>query len=207
MNMHTWPLSLFILQRQKEIENSGIIGNVRFFSHLCQRLYWHMFEFLSENFAKGILQIFLLMKAANCLAYRTCLVFGRGKNRPCFLLYRIVQRQNNMEPPLFSAAHSTHLVRFGFAFYVLQITIPFSLIFELVPRFAVLPNPVPDRQPCSALCRVSSLGLLVQTEVMAGFPEKVSDWTVMHFYPKSKSSWGTAKSKYISPIFFEKVCK
>ena len=86
-----------------------------------------------------------------------------------------------MEPPLFSAARSTRLVRFGFAFYVLQITIPFSLIFELVPQFAVLPNPVPDRQPCSALCRVSSLGLLVQTEVMAGFPEKVSDWTVIYF--------------------------
>ena len=52
-------------------------------------------------------------------------------------------------------------------------------------KFAVLSNPVPDRQPCSALCRVSSLGPLVQTEVMAGFPVKVSDWTVMYFYPKS----------------------
>ena len=134
------------------------------------------------------------MKAANRFAYRTGLVFGRGKNRPCFLLHRIVQRQNNMEPPPFSAARSTHLVRFGFAFYVLQITIPFSLIFELAPQFAVLPNPVPDRQPCSALCRVSSLGPLPQAEIMAGFPEKVSDWTVIYFYPRHKSAWGTAKS-------------
>ncbi len=52
-------------------------------------------------------------------------------------------------------------------------------------KFAVLSNPVPDRQPCSALCRVSFLGPLVQIEVMAGFPVKVSDWTVMYFYPKS----------------------
>ena len=64
-----------------------------------------------------------------------------------------------------------HLLQFVFA--------------SLRRKFAVLSNPVPDRQPCSALCRVSSLGPLVQTEVMAGFPVKVSDWTVMYFYPKS----------------------
>ena len=50
--------------------------------------------------------------------------------------------------------------------------------------FAVLPNPVPDRQRCSALCRMASLGPLLQTEIVAGFPEKVSDWTVMHLYPR-----------------------
>ena len=55
-------------------------------------------------------------------------------------------------------------------------------------KFAVLSNPVPDRQPCSALCRVSSLGPLVQAEVMAGFPVKVSDWTVMHAYPERISA-------------------
>ena len=53
-------------------------------------------------------------------------------------------------------------------------------------RFAVLPNPVPDRQPCSALCRMASLGLLLQTEIDADFPEKVSDWTVIHLYPRHK---------------------
>ena len=52
--------------------------------------------------------------------------------------------------------------------------------------FAVLPNPVPDRQPCSALCRMAFLGPLIQTEITAGFPEKVSDWTVIHFYPRHK---------------------
>ena len=61
-------------------------------------------------------------------------------------------------------------------------------------RFAVLPNPVPDRQPCSALCRVSSLGPLPQAEIMAGFPEKVSDWTVIYFYPRRRHAWGTAIS-------------
>jgi len=54
----------------------------------------------------------------------------------------------------------------------MQIIIPFSLFFELLLRFAVLPNPVPDRLPCSALCRIPSLGSLVQTEVVASFPEK-----------------------------------
>ena len=65
-----------------------------------------------------------------------------------------------------------------------------TLALQLPLRFAVLPNPVPDRQPCSALCRVSSLGPLPQTEIMAGFPEKVSDWTVIYFYPKSKLPLG-----------------
>ena len=51
-------------------------------------------------------------------------------------------------------------------------------------NLAVLPNPVPDRQPCSALCRMAFLGPLIQTEIIAGFPEKVSDWTVMHLYPR-----------------------
>ena len=84
-------------------------------------------------------------------------------------------------------------------------TLPASLVgmrgvtFDTLPlrpllRFAVLPNPVPDRQPCSALCRVSSLGPLPQTEIMTGFPEKVSDWTVIYFYPRYKRAWGTAKS-------------
>jgi hypothetical protein len=72
----------------------------------------------------------------------------------------------------------------------LQIIIPFSLIYEFPLRFAVLPNPVPDRQPCSALCRVASLGPLLQTEILAGFPEKVSDWTVIYFYPKRKKHLG-----------------
>ena len=70
-----------------------------------------------------------------------------------------------------------------------------GVVFDTLPlrpplRFAVLPNLVPDRQPCSALCRVSSLGPLVQTKVMAGFSEKVSDWTVIYFYPKSKVPLG-----------------
>ena len=80
-------------------------------------------------------------------------------------------------------------------------TLPTSLVgmrgvaFDTLPlrpplRFAVLPNSVPDRQPCSALCRVSSLGPLPQAEIMAGFPEKVSDWTVIYFYPKSKLPLG-----------------
>jgi hypothetical protein len=34
------------------------------------------------------------------------------------------------------------------------------------------------------------LGLLTQVEIMAGFPEKVSDWTVMNFYPKRKGAFG-----------------
>ena len=42
------------------------------------------------------------------------------------------------------------------------------------------------RQPCSALCRMAFLGPLIQTEIAAGFPEKVSDWTVMHLYPRHK---------------------
>ena len=63
-------------------------------------------------------------------------------------------------------------------------------------KFAVLSNPVPDRQPCSALCRASSLGPLVQTEVMAGFPVKVSDWTVIYFYPERVSTPGNAKTCY-----------
>ena len=62
--------------------NSGIIGNVRFFSYLCQWLYWHMFEFLLKNFTESIFQAFLPMKAANCLADCTGLIFGRGKNQP-----------------------------------------------------------------------------------------------------------------------------
>lgn len=64
---------------------------------------------------------------------------------------------------------------------------PESLFLRVSPGLAVLPNPVPDRQPCSALCRMASLGPLPQTEIMAGFPEKVSDWTVIHFYPRCKT--------------------
>ena len=154
-----------------------------------------MFQFLPENFTEGIFQASLSVKATNCFAYCAGLIFGLGKNRPCFLLHGIVQRQNNVKPTLLTAAFSAHSAVAGFDFCTLQITIPFNLIFKLLPQFAVLPNPVPDRQPCSALCRVSSLGPLLQAEIMAGFPEKVSDWTVMHFYPKSKSSWGTAKSQ------------
>ncbi len=60
-------------------------------------------------------------------------------------------------------------------------------------RFAVLPNPVPDRQPCSALCRMAFLGPLPQTEIMAGFPEKVSDWTVIYFYPRHKNVPGVQR--------------
>ena len=82
-----------------------------------------------------------------------------------------------------------------FDFCVLQSTISFSLFFvSLRRKFAVLSNPVPDRQPCSALCRASSLGPLVQTEVMAGFPAKVSDWTVIYFYPERVSTQDTAKT-------------
>ena len=55
---------------------------------------------------------------------------------------------------------------------------------------AVLSNPVPDRQPCSALCRMASLGPLPQAEIMAVFPEKVSDWTVIHFYPRHETCLG-----------------
>lgn len=39
-------------------------------------------------------------------------------------------------------------------------------------RFAGLPNPVPDRQPCLGAVSYSFLGLLVQVEVVADFPEK-----------------------------------
>ena len=59
MNIHTWIfLLLFILQRLKKIENIGVIGNIRCSSCLCRWLCWHMFKFLSKNFAKGILQVF-----------------------------------------------------------------------------------------------------------------------------------------------------
>jgi hypothetical protein len=34
------------------------------------------------------------------------------------------------------------------------------------------------------------LGLLTQVEIMAGFPEKVSDWTVMNFYLKREKAFG-----------------
>ncbi len=57
-------------------------------------------------------------------------------------------------------------------------------------RFAVLPNPVPDRQPCSALCRIPFLGLLVQTEVMANFPEKYLIGRSFTFTPSAKKHLG-----------------
>ena len=80
------------------------------------------------------------------------------------------------------------------------------LALQLPLRFAVLPNPVPDRQPCSALCRMASLGPLVQTEVMTGFPEKVSDWTVMHFCSKNKKSLEYSDKLYmISNLFRESL--
>ena len=74
---------------------------------------------------------------------------------------------------------------------------PLSLRLPL--RFAVLPNPLPDRQPCSALCRVPFLGPLPQTKIMTGFPEKVSDWTVIHFYPRRITRLGYSR-KPISDI-------
>lgn len=84
-------------------------------------------------------------------------------------------------------------------------TLPTSLVgmrgvaFDTLPlrpplRFAVLPNPVPDRQPCSALCRVSSLGPLPQTEIMAGFPEKYLIGRSFTFTPRANCPWGTAIS-------------
>ena len=90
-------------------------------------------------------------------------------------------------------------------FCIFQSTISFNLFFASLRRkFAVLSNPVPDRQPCSALCRVAYLGPLVQTEVMAGFPVKVSDWTVMYFYPKNKTSLEYSDKLYmISNLFRE----
>lgn len=81
-----------------------------------------------------------------------------------------------------------------------------GLFLQPLPGLAVLPNPVPDRQPCSALCRVSSLGPLPQAEIMAGFPEKVSDWTVMYFYPRHVCAWGTAISlPMMSNLFRESL--
>jgi hypothetical protein len=37
---------------------------------------------------------------------------------------------------------------------------------------------------------MASLGPLPQAEIMAGFPEKVSDWTVIYFYPRHKKCLG-----------------
>ena len=62
-------------------------------------------------------------------------------------------------------------------------------------RFAVLPNPVPDRQPCSALCRVAFLGLLVQTEVMTGFPKKYLIGRSFTFTPDADTP-GVQRSAY-----------
>ena len=77
---------------------------------------------------------------------------------------------------------------------------------SLRSKFAVLSNPVPDRQPCSVLCRVSSLGPLVQTEVMAGFPVKVSDWTVIYFYSERRGTRGTAiELSMMSNLFRESL--
>ena len=78
---------------------------------------------------------------------------------------------------------------------------PFTLFDEFTEKcalspplsFAVLPNPVPDRQPCSALCRMASLGPLPQAEIMTGFPEEVSDWTVIYFYPQAHMRVGVQR--------------
>ena len=67
------------------------------------------------------------------------------------------------------------------------------------------PEAVPGRQPCSALCRMASLGPLLQTEIMAGFPEKVSDWTVIYFYPRHKTHLGYSE-KPINDIQFLIIC-
>ncbi len=78
-------------------------------------------------------------------------------------------------------------------FCVFQSTISFRLFFvSLRRKFAVLSSPVPDRQPCSVLCCASFLGPLVEAGVMAGFPERVSDWTVIYFYPERIGTQGTA---------------
>jgi len=98
-----------------------------------------MFEFLPENFTKDIFQAFLPMKATDCLAYRTSLIFGLGKNRPCFLLHGIVQLQDNMKPPLFAAVIFAHPITARFVFGILQITIPFSLISELCRNLPFYP--------------------------------------------------------------------
>ncbi|MDE6261148.1 MAG: hypothetical protein K2M42_09870 [Oscillospiraceae bacterium] len=74
----------------------------------------------------------------------------------------------------------------------------FQFDFELLLGLAVLPNPVPDRQPHLALCRMASLGPLVQTEVVAGFPEKVSDWTVIYFFAAPLSLSNVRQSARIS---------
>jgi 1,2-phenylacetyl-CoA epoxidase PaaB subunit len=42
----------------------------------------------------------------------------------------------------------------------------------------------------------ASLGPLTQAEIMADFPEKVSDWTVMNFYPKRKKVLGVQRKAY-----------
>ena len=39
----------------------------------------------------------------------------------------------------------------------------------------------------------TSLGPLPQTEIMTGFPEKVSDWTVIYFYPRHKNVPGVQR--------------
>jgi len=71
----------------------------------------------------------------------------------------------------------------------LQSTISFRLIDEPSPQIAVLPNPVPDRQPCSALCRMAFLGPLTQTEIMTGFPEKYLIGRSFTFAPRQNGTW------------------